>query len=94
MLDIANKKLTEDMIKEFHKMLKNGTSDERKSWFNVGEYKSLANEVGGMTTSAPENVANDMQKLLDWYHSLETVTFEDIVKFHSSFEKIHPFQDR
>ena len=94
MLDIANDILTEDMIKVFHTMLKTGTSDERKSWFNVGEYKALANEVGGMTTSNPENVANDIQKLLDWYNSLETTTFEDVVKFHSDFEKIHPFQDR
>ena len=94
MLNIANETLTEDIIKEFHTMLKTGTSDERKSWFNVGEYKALANEVGGMSTSNPENVANDMKKLLEWYNSLETVTFEDVVKFHSDFEKIHPFQDR
>ena len=94
MLDIANETLTEDMIKEFHSMLKTGTSDDRKSWFNVGEYKALANEVGGMNTSNPENVANDMKKLLDWYNSLKTTSFEDIIRFHSGFEKIHPFQDR
>jgi len=94
MLDIATETLTEDIIKEFHKILKNGTSDERKSWFNVGEYKTLANEIGGMATSHPENVKTDMQTLLERYNSLENVTFEDIVKLHSDFEKIHPFQDR
>ena len=94
MLDIANEILTEDMIKEFHTMLKTGTSDDRKTWFNVGEYKALTNEFGGMTTSSPNNVARDMKKLLNWYNSLPTVIFEDIVKFHSDFEKIHPFQDR
>ena len=93
MLDIADEVLTEDRIKEFHKILKTGTSDERKTWFNVGEYKELANEIGGSKTSSPEEVAKDMQNLLDWYHHLEEVTFEDIVKFHSDFEKIHPFQD-
>lgn len=93
MLDVADEILTEDMIKEFHKILKTGTSDERKSWFNVGKYKSLANEVGGNETTKPENVATDMQKLLLWYNELENITFEDIVKFHSEFEKIHPFQD-
>lgn len=93
MLDNASKPLTETMIKEFHKILKTGTSDERKSWFNVGEYKTLANEVGGLETSIPENVKVDIKKLLDWYHSLEKVTFEHIVKFHADFEKIHPFQD-
>jgi len=94
MLDIANEMLSEDMIKEFHKMLKSGTSDERKSWFNVGDYKTLANEVGGTSTSNPKSVANDMKKLLNWYNALKNIVFEDIVRFHSDFEKIHPFQDR
>ena len=93
MLDVADKKLTEDMIKEFHKILKTGTSDERKSWFNVGEYKKLPNEVAGSMTDSPENVTKDMEKLLDNYNSLEKVTINDIIKFHSDFEKIHPFQD-
>lgn len=93
MLDIADKTLTETIIKEFYKILKTGTSDERKSWFNVGDYKALANEVGGSETSNPKDVVSDMNKLLNWYNSLEKVTFEDIVKFHSDFEKIHPFQD-
>lgn len=93
MLEVADKTLTENIIKEFHKILKTGTSDERKSWFNVGDYKSLANEVGGNETSNPKDVSKDMNKLLNWYNSLKKVTFEDIVKFHSDFEKIHPFQD-
>lgn len=93
MLEVAEEELSENMIKEFHRILKTGTSDERKTWFNVGKYKSLANEVGGNETSKPENVEKDMKKLLLWYNKIEKVTFEDIVKFHSEFEKIHPFQD-
>lgn len=93
MIEVSNKTLSEDMIKEFHKILKTGTSDERKTWFNVGEYKSLANEVGGNETSKPEDVEENMKDLLLWYNSLKNITFEDIVKFHSEFEKIHPFQD-
>lgn len=93
MIEVADKTLSEDMIKEFHKILKTGTSDERKTWFNVGEYKSLANEVGGNETSKPEDVEENMRDLLLWYNSLKNITFEDIVKFHSEFEKIHPFQD-
>ena len=50
MLDVAEKPLTADMIKEFHRILKTGTSDERKSWFNVGDYKKLENEVAGNET--------------------------------------------
>ena len=93
MLDIAAKDLTEDIIKEFHKILKEGTSDSRKDWFNVGEYKKLANEVGNMKTTLPKNVERDMKKLMDWYNSLEKVTIKEIIEFHARFEKIHPFQD-
>ena len=70
MLDIADQKLTEKMIKEFHKILKEGTSDSRKDWFNVGDYKKLANEAGNMKTTLPKNVQKDMIKLMQWYNSL------------------------
>lgn len=93
MIDVADKTLSEEIIKEFHRILKTATSDERKAWFNVGEYKALANEVGGNSTSDPKDVQKDIRSLINAYNSLEKVTFEDIVKFHSDFEKIHPFQD-
>lgn len=93
MLDIADKKLTEEMIKEFHKILKEGTSDSRKEWFVVGNYKKLANEVGGLKTTDPKNVERDMKKLLEWYESLNQITIDEIIEFHAKFEKIHPFQD-
>jgi hypothetical protein len=93
MLDGAEEKLTEEMIKEFHKILKEGTSDSRKEWFNVGEYKKIANEAGNMQTSLPKNVAKDMAKLMEWYTSLEKITIKEIIEFHFRFERIHPFQD-
>ena len=93
MLDVAEEKLTEEMIKEFHKILKEGTSDSRKEWFNVGEYKKLANEAGNMQTSLPKNVVKDMAKLMEWYNSLEKITIKQIIEFHYRFERIHPFQD-
>lgn len=94
MLDVADKKLTEKMIKEFHKMLKNGTSDSRVEWFNVGEYKQRANTIGsGIKTTSPNNVEKEMSKLLDWYNSLKQVTEKEIIEFHYKFESIHPFQD-
>lgn len=85
--------LSESSIKEFHKILKQGTEDSRKNWFKVGEYKSLPNEVGGKATSNPKDVAKDMEKLLKWYNSLENIEINDIIEFHYRFEKIHPFQD-
>ena len=94
MLDVADKKLTEKMIKEFHKILKDGTSDSRVEWFNVGEYKQRTNTIGsGIKTAAPKNVEKEMSKLMDWYNSLKQVTAKEIIEFHYRFETIHPFQD-
>lgn len=93
MLDVAEKNLSEKLIKEFHKILKEGTSDSKKDWFNVGEYKQLPNEVGGAKTTSPKMVATQIKKLLEWYNSLKKVTIKEIIEFHAKFEKIHPFQD-
>ncbi len=93
MLDTADETLTEECIKKFHKILKEGTMDSAKSWFNVGDYKSLANSAGELSTTAPKNVEKEMKKLLEWYNSLTTVDIKDIIEFHAKFEKIHPFQD-
>ena len=94
MLDVADKKLTEKMIKEFHKILKDGTSDSRVEWFNVGEYKQRTNTIGsGIKTTSPNNVEKEMIRLMDWYNSLKQVTAKEIIEFHYRFESIHPFQD-
>lgn len=85
--------LSEKFIKELHLMLKNGTSDSRLGWFAVGEYKKRANEVGGMATALPSEVAGKMKKLLSVYNEKKEKTFEDILEFHVKFEQIHPFQD-
>lgn len=92
-IDQAKAVLTEKFIKELHLILKNGTSDSRKDWFAVGAYKKLPNEVGGMDTALPEEVADKMKVLLAEYNAKEEKTFEDIQDFHVKFEKIHPFQD-
>ena len=93
MLDVASDKLTEDMIKKFHRILKEGTTDSSKDWFNVGEYKKLSNEVGYIKTSSPKQTPKDMGKLIEWYNSLSEITIKEIIEFHARFEKIHPFQD-
>ena len=92
-IDNAKSMLTEEFIKELHLMIKNGTSDSRKEWFAVGDYKKLPNEVGGMNTALPEEVSGKMQKLLNEYNAKEEISMEDILDFHVKFEKIHPFQD-
>ena len=94
-LIIGNAKsvLTEEFIKQLHLILKNGTSDSRKDWFAVGDYKKLPNEAGGMNTVIPEEVSGRMKELLNKYNAKEKINFEDILDFHVKFEKIHPFQD-
>lgn len=92
-IDNAKAALTEKSIKELHLILKNGTSDSRKEWFAVGDYKKMPNEVGGMDTALPEEVANEMKVLLFEYYTKKEKTFEDILDFHVKFERIHPFQD-
>lgn len=89
----TDEKLTEAYIKHIHFLMKSGTSDERRDWFRVGEYKLLPNEVGGNETVAPEDVGNAMSALLKEYNSLKYPTFEDIIDFHQRFEATHPFQD-
>ena len=92
-IDSADKKLTEKFIKQLHGTLKNGTADRRKDWFAVGDYKRFPNEVGGMETTAPENVSLEMKKLISEYVLIRSKSIEDIIGFHQKFEKIHPFQD-
>ena len=92
-IDCAEKLLTEEIIKELHKILKTGTKASYLSWFNVGDYKKRANVVGGLETTAPSKVAEEMKVLLEDYNGKREVTIEDISEFHYRFERIHPFQD-
>ena len=92
-IDNATYRLTEKFIKELHFTLKSGTSDSRKNWFNVGEYKKLPNEVGGKETVKPEDTANKIKTILKDYNQKDEHTLEEIIDFHYRFETIHPFQD-
>lgn len=92
-IERADSEITEELIKELHFILKSGTSDSRKDWFAVGDYKRMPNEVGGRETTAPEEVSNEMKALLKKYNNGMSKTLEDIIAFHVAFETIHPFQD-
>lgn len=92
-IDVAEEPLTESIIKELHRILKQSTKDSTLSWFVVGDYKKRPNVVGGRETAKPKDVPVRMKALLDDYAALPTVTVNDIIRFHYSFERIHPFQD-
>ena len=93
LLDTIDEPFSNEIIKEFHRILKLSTSDATKKWFAVGDWKKLANEVGGAETSLPEKVETDMNLLNNWYNSLSGIVFENIVEYHYRFETVHPFQD-
>lgn len=93
MLDCAEDILSETIIKNFHKILKNNTSDGRKEWFHVGDYKEKPNMVGDSKTTPPSKVKSEMTKLLFDYNAKDAISFADIIEFHYAFEVIHPFQD-
>lgn len=92
-IESANYRLNESFIKQLHAILKSGTSDSRKNWFAVGEYKRFENEVGGRQTTKPADVSNEIKKLLKTYNQSKSKTLREIIAFHYEFEKIHPFQD-
>ena len=91
-IEHATDELAVNFIKELHRVLKTGTTDSRKDWFAVGDFKRLPNEVGGEETCPPELVAERMEELLADYQNSRR-QFEDILDLHARFERIHPFQD-
>lgn len=92
-IDRAGSIINEALIKQLHAMLKNGTSDSRKDWFVVGDYKKLPNEVGGKVTALPKEVPAKMKELVAAYNAKKERTFDELLDFHYRFECLHPFQD-
>jgi hypothetical protein len=92
-IDHAEEQVTESLVKQLHGLLKSSTSDSRKEWFAVGDYKKLANEVGGQETCSPKEVHRQMKALLSDYNRCRRKTLAEILDFHVRFERIHPFQD-
>ena len=66
-IENRSKKLSEAFTKELHWVLKSGTSDSRKAWFAVVDYKKQPNEVGGEITALPGDVHAEMRRLLSDY---------------------------
>ena len=92
-IDLAEAPLSEAIIKELHRILKQGTKDSTLPWFAVGDYKKRPNMVGGLETVKPKDVPARMKSLLAGYEAIEAVSINDIIRFHWEFERIHPFQD-
>ena len=78
-IDVAEDELTEEIIKELHRILKQGTADASLSWFAVGDYKKRANVVGGRETAKPKDVPARMKALLSSYSAVDVITVDDII---------------
>lgn len=93
MLSTYKESLSEDLIKQYHLQLKSGVFEDMANGYPAGAYKTRANIVSNIKTTPPSEVEEEIKKLLDDYNNIDMATFEDIVKFHAEYEKIHPFQD-
>lgn len=92
MLDTLEEPLTQELIKAFHYELKSGVFEDRANGYAIGDYKKRPNMVGMYATAKPNEVADEMEKLLAWYHS-QTVNLSVLADLHGRYESIHPFQD-
>ena len=92
MLDTLNENLTEELIKRFHYELKSGVFEDRANGYAIGAYKERPNMIGMNKTVLPNEVAEEMGKLLDWYEKQEK-SLNTLAEFHARYEMIHPFQD-
>ncbi len=92
-LDTVNEPITEDYIKQLHRMLKNGVMEDDTDYAVIGDYKKYPNEVGEIETALPEDVSGLVQNLLRQYESKPSLDLYDVAEFHATFEKIHPFYD-
>lgn len=92
MLDTLEEPLTQELIKQFHYELKSGVFEDRANGYAIGDYKERPNVIGVYHTVRPENVAEEMRKLLEWY-SNQVVDISVLAEFHIRYENIHPFQD-
>ena len=90
-LDTVSEPITEDYIKQLHRMLKNGVMDDDADYAVIGDYKKYPNEVGEIETTLPEEVAGLIQNLLHKYENKPSLDLYDVAEFHATFEKIHPF---
>lgn len=92
MLDTLDESLTQEMIKQFHYELKSGVFEDRANGYAIGEYKQRPNMIGMYQTARPENVAREMDLLMEWYRN-QDVNISILAEFHARYESIHPFQD-
>ena len=91
-IDTLEDSLNKKLILKFHSILKKNSLDEERGF--AGCFKKVPNMISGspVTLAQPWEVDIKMDELIAWWET-SNKCFEDIIKFHSKFELIHPFQD-
>lgn len=92
MLDTLTEPLTQELLKQFQYELKSGVFEDRANGYAIGDYKKRPNMIGMYQTVSPEDVVQEMDVLLEWYHNQER-NLSVLAEFHARYESIHPFQD-
>ena len=92
-IDTAEMRLTEGIIKILHYILKHDTRDASDSSYALGDYRRLPGTAEGMETAGPSEIRRRMKSLLEGYDSADDIGIEDIIAFHAEFERIGPFQN-
>jgi Fic family protein len=92
-IDNLDKKLTLEMIKEWHASLMYRT--RLYDMGLAGVFKKYQNKILGadFDTANPWEVEDKLNILVKNFNELDKVTIEEIARFHLEFECIHPFQD-
>lgn len=91
-IDTLGEKISKNLILEFHSILKKNSRDQERGF--AGCWKKIPNIISGspVILAQPWEVDIKIDELLSLWES-SSKDFKAIVKFHSEFEKIHPFQD-
>jgi len=74
--------------------LKNGTSDDKKGF--SGSFKKIPNTLSGfdeIKLAEPHEVESLLAELIELFNKNTNINLHALAYFHSSFEKIHPFQN-
>lgn len=94
MLNTVDEPITRDLLWDYHRILKSGTTDdELNDRFVVGGWKTVPNAVDGIETVPPEQVDAILMGMFDSYEKKAAKDYRDIAAMHVFFEQIHPFQD-
>jgi Fic family protein len=82
-------KITEDAIKEIHRLLMQGVREDG------GVYSKHQRGIRGVEImlTHPKDIPEEMGRLIRQWNSKKQKNLQAIAKFHSDFELIHPFGD-